>query len=163
MEVDINEQNLPAGIQKIEETPQEIVAKGKEAASLLTGIIKNQKNPVMINGKQYLQFHDWQTIARFFKTTVGVESVGPIEEGGKVVGYEAKAMVLDNNKEIISSAESACYFEEKNWENKEKFQVRSMAQTRACVKALKNVFSWVIVLAGYNPDHTATQTKVVND
>lgn len=29
------------------------------------------------------------------------------------------------------------------------FQLRSMAQTRACAKALRNVFSWVVVLAGY--------------
>jgi len=31
------------------------------------------------------------------------------------------------------------------------FQLRSMAQTRACAKALRNVFSWVVVLAGYAP------------
>jgi hypothetical protein len=31
------------------------------------------------------------------------------------------------------------------------FQLRSMAQTRACAKALRNVFAWVVVLAGYKP------------
>lgn len=31
------------------------------------------------------------------------------------------------------------------------FQLRSMAQTRACAKALRNVLSWVVVLAGYKP------------
>ncbi len=31
------------------------------------------------------------------------------------------------------------------------FQLRSMAQTRAEAKALKGVFSWVVVLAGYKP------------
>jgi hypothetical protein len=31
------------------------------------------------------------------------------------------------------------------------FQLRSMAQTRAEAKALKGVFSWVVVLAGYRP------------
>ena len=31
------------------------------------------------------------------------------------------------------------------------FQLRSMAQTRACAKAFRNVFSWVVVLAGYRP------------
>ena len=31
------------------------------------------------------------------------------------------------------------------------FQLRSMAQTRAEAKALKGVFSWVVVLAGYQP------------
>jgi hypothetical protein len=31
------------------------------------------------------------------------------------------------------------------------FQLRSMAQTRACAKALRQVFSWVVVLAGFKP------------
>lgn len=31
------------------------------------------------------------------------------------------------------------------------FQLRSMAQTRAGAKALRSVFSWVVVLAGYKP------------
>jgi hypothetical protein len=31
------------------------------------------------------------------------------------------------------------------------FQLRSMAQTRACAKALSNLFKWVVVLAGYKP------------
>ena len=30
-------------------------------------------------------------------------------------------------------------------------QLRSMAQTRACAKGLRNVFAWVVVLAGYAP------------
>jgi hypothetical protein len=31
------------------------------------------------------------------------------------------------------------------------FQLASMAQTRACAKALRNVLAWVVVLAGYKP------------
>jgi len=31
------------------------------------------------------------------------------------------------------------------------FQLRSMAQTRACARANKQAFSWVVVLAGYKP------------
>ena len=31
------------------------------------------------------------------------------------------------------------------------FQLRSMAQTRACAKAFRNVLAWVVVLAGYKP------------
>lgn len=31
------------------------------------------------------------------------------------------------------------------------FQLRSMAQTRACAKAMRNALAWVVVLAGYKP------------
>ena len=31
------------------------------------------------------------------------------------------------------------------------FQLRSMAQTRACAKCLRNILAWVVVMAGYRP------------
>src|SRR5262249_27437128 len=40
---------------------------------------------------------------------------------------------------------------EQNWAKKPLFQLRSMAQTRACAKAMRNVLAWVVVLAGYAP------------
>lgn len=41
--------------------------------------------------------------------------------------------------------------EQKGTKPKPLFQLRSMAQTRAEAKALRGVFSWVVVLAGYKP------------
>lgn len=49
------------------------------------------------------------------------------------------------------------------------FQLSSMAQTRACAKALRNVLSWVVVMAGYRPtpaeelDGMATSTSTRGD
>ena len=40
------------------------------------------------------------------------------------------------------------------------FQLRSMAQTRACAKALSNLFKWVVVLAGYKPTPAEEMTTV---
>lgn len=39
------------------------------------------------------------------------------------------------------------------------FQLRSMAQTRACAKALRNVLAWVVVLAGYRPTPAEEMTQ----
>src|SRR6185437_14382005 len=52
---------------------------------------------------------------------------------------------------VISSAEAMCLNDEPNWKSKPMFQLKSMAQTRACAKALRNVLAWVVVLAGYAP------------
>jgi hypothetical protein len=41
------------------------------------------------------------------------------------------------------------------------FQLRSMAQTRACAKALSNLFKWVVVLAGYKPTPAEEMTEIV--
>ena len=43
------------------------------------------------------------------------------------------------------------------------FQLRSMAQTRACAKALSNLFKWVVVLAGYKPTPAEEMTGRVDD
>lgn len=50
------------------------------------------------------------------------------------------------------------------------FQLKSMAQTRACAKALRNVLAWVVVLAGYAPtpaeemeDHTKEKIEAAED
>jgi len=163
------EENIEGGTKKMDgnkeievkkESPKEIVDFGKQSAELLKDIIETSQNKVMINGKQYLQFHDWQTIARFFGNNVGTEWSKEIKDTqGNLVGYEAKANVVNKEGHLVSSAEASCYNDEANWKNKPMFQLRSMAQTRACVKALRNVFSWVMVLAGYDPERTAERTN----
>jgi len=43
------------------------------------------------------------------------------------------------------------------------FQLRSMAQTRACAKALRNVLAWVVVLAGFKPTPAEELTGTEGD
>ena len=70
---------------------------------------------------------------------------------------------------VISAADAMCMNDEDKWGMRAKYewkdggrvqigevqapfyQLRSMAQTRACAKALRNVLAWVVVLAGYKP------------
>ena len=136
--------NVIADVKK----PEAEVAYATAAANALMTVINNKANKVMINGKQYLEFEDWQTVARFYKCTVMVESTKPLLAGGKFNGYEARAKVLDHTGRELSAAESSCTIQEPRWANRDRFQLKSMAQTRACAKALRNVFSWVVVLAG---------------
>jgi hypothetical protein len=44
-----------------------------------------------------------------------------------------------------------CLDDEAKWTTSRSFQLRSMAQTRAQAKALRNVLAWVVVMAGYQP------------
>ena len=122
-----------------------------KASRALMDIVSQKKKPVIINNEQYLEFEDWQTIARFYGASVGTEWTRPIkDEAGKVIGYEAKA-VVHMAGEIISAAEAMTMYAEKNWAYRDEFMLRSMAQTRASAKALRNGFAWVAVLAGYKP------------
>jgi uncharacterized repeat protein (TIGR04076 family) len=77
-----------------------------------------------------------------------------------VIGYLAGCEVVNREGQVVSYAEAACMRDEPNWAKKPRFQVRSMAQTRASSKALANVFRWVMVLAGLEgtPAEEMTET-----
>jgi len=129
--------------------PNQQIEFGRQCAKALTDIISSKPKKVIIHGEQYLEYEDWQTIARFFNTTVGTESTNKVEDKGVFKGYEAVAVVFNQAGVKIGGAEASCFVDEANWGNKPEFQLKSMAQTRACAKALRNIFGWVVVLAGY--------------
>jgi len=139
---------------------KEIEFATKASKALLSIFTNNLKKPVMINNEKYLEFEDWQTIARFFNTTVGTEKTEKLTDpSGKFLGYSATSVVYNNMGNKIGGAEASCLVDEKNWASKPEFQLKSMAQTRACSKALRNIFGWVVVLAGFK----ATPAEELND
>lgn len=131
--------------------PDEVLEEARKAAKALQDVIQKKPRPVKFRGEQYLEFEDWQTIGKFYGVTAKVVSTEPVSFGD-VAGFLAKAVVVHvpTGREI-SAAEAMCMKDEDNWKIKPLFQLRSMAQTRACSKALRNVLAWVVVLAGYKP------------
>ena len=132
----------------VEEKPQEVIETAKLAAQQLTNIVSNRPNKLVVSGKQYLFFEDWQTLGKFYGIAARVLSSEEIIRGKVCTGYLAKAAAVQNGYEV-SAAEAECTINEANWKSKPLFQLRSMAQTRACAKALRNCLGWVAVLAGY--------------
>jgi hypothetical protein len=135
--------------------PPEIIEGARGAAIELQKVISTKKKRVIFNGEQYLEFEDWQLLGRFYNMTVQVKasdfiSYGDSKKDEVIQGFWARADVLQFGT-VISSAEAMCLNDEPNWSRKPLFQLRSMAQTRACAKALRNVLSYVAVLAGYRP------------
>lgn len=131
--------------------PQIILEEARKAAKALDDVISRKKNKVIINNEQYLEFEDWLTVARFYGISTKIVSTNPISFEN-IMGFEARAVaILVKTGEEISAAEAMCLNDEKNWKDKPLFMLRSMAQTRACAKVLRNVLAWVVVLAGYKP------------
>ena len=141
------------GPARVHPTPAEILAEAHTCASKLREVVGLTK-PVMFKGEQYLEFEAWQTAGKFYRLTVDVAWSKYMEipaPTGAIRGFEARATVLDEYGQEVSAAEALCLQDEENWKAKPLFQLRSMAQTRACAKALRNVLAWVVVLAGYRP------------
>jgi hypothetical protein len=131
--------------------PEAVLAEAQKAAQALQKVIAGKVKPVIINGKQYLEFEDWQTIARFYGLAAMVEKTDYLELG-KARGFTARANVVNVNTGLVVSAAEAMCMDDEEWSrkgHKELNHLRSMAQTRACGKALRNVLGWVVVLAGY--------------
>jgi len=137
------------------------------AAKALDKVIAQKKKPVMINGEQYLEFEDWQTLGQFDGVSVRTGEVEAVEIDG-VKGAKAKAFLINNKTgEEIGGAEAYCMRDEAKWGMRAKYeyqdgnrvkvgdepvpwhQLASMAQTRAGSKALRNKEAWIAVLAGY--------------
>lgn len=142
---------VPQKNTEVQFDPETQVKQAEIAAKALMSVIQQKKKKVEFNGEQYLEFEDWQTIAQFYSHTTGIEWTRPIEEMGKIVGYEAKAVIYNRDGLVVGGAEAACMNDEGNWAKKPKFQLRSMAQTRAMAKALRSRFGFVAVLAGFKP------------
>ncbi|MFA5061950.1 MAG: hypothetical protein WC526_02300 [Patescibacteria group bacterium] len=138
--------NLPAP----EGDPVKVLEFAHRAAKALTEVVNSKAKKIIINGEQFLTFEDWQTIARFYNTSVGVEWVKPITKKDNVFGFESRAVAYKDGK-IVSSAEASCTREEKSWTDKPAFQIKSMSQTRAMAKCLRNIFAFVAVLSNYQP------------
>lgn len=128
--------------------PEQVLAEARTAAMALADVVSKKKKPVIMNGEQYLEFEDWQTVGRFYGVTAKIISTQFIDYGS-VQGFEARAVAIRSDGLEVSAAEAMCLNDERNWKDKPLFQLRSMAQTRACAKALRNVLAWVVVLAGY--------------
>ncbi|HPD58328.1 MAG TPA: hypothetical protein PKW17_13880 [Smithellaceae bacterium] len=141
--------------------PEIVLAEAQKAARALADIVSKKKRPVIMNGEQYLEFEDWQTVGRFYGVTAKITTTDFIDLGG-VHGFMARAVALRADGMEISAAEAMCLNDEKNWKDKPLFQLRSMAQTRACAKALRNVLAWVVVLAGYKPTPAEEMQEVFN-
>lgn len=172
---------------QIQRPPAQVLEEAKLAAVAIRDVIAKKAKPVVMNGEQYLEYEDWQTVGRFYGITAEVEWTRYCEFGG-ARGFEARAVAKHAlSGRIVSAGESMCLNDEPRWSFRPKYewkdkldaegkkiwnarksryesdrvqigeeavplaQLRSMAQTRAAAKALRNVLAWVVVLAGYRP------------
>lgn len=145
------------------------IAFGKKALNEIRVLVKMRPDRVVINGKQYLEFCDWQILGSFFGITAFVEWTREITEEIpskevpgfsfiKTIGFLARAQALKDGR-VISAAESECILDEPNWRNKPRFQARSMAETRACAKVLRQVLQWVVKLPDEGKQEFADESR----
>lgn len=141
----------------VESDPErEILFQTKVANALMNVIKQGQagKFVTKIQGKDFLGFEAWQTIARMNQCNVVVESTVPIlDEAGDIIAYDSWAKVTRADGELVSRANMECgmdAFPVRGKEGRERHKAaKSTSQTWAGAKACRMAFSFVAVLAGY--------------
>jgi hypothetical protein len=152
--------------------PQELLEEARLAARCLKDVLDQKPDKVMMNGQQYLEYEDWQTLGQFYGYTVQTRDAVEVNIAG-VRGAKAEADLLEfRTGVVVGHAEAYCMRDEDKWNTRAKyewrdmesgrrekvhigdepvpwFQLASMAQTRAGAKAFRNRLAWVVVLAGY--------------
>lgn len=114
-----------------------------------------RKNPglvIQFEKKPYPCREIVQFCAACFGVTAMVTSTEEvISDGNQELGFVAVAHAIDATGRVVSGAEAACMYSESDWAGKPSYQLRSMAQTRACSKVLCNLFAYVLRMAGFCP------------
>lgn len=132
----------------LQRDPDKEIEQATTAAKALKRVIDSRDDRVVIRGKTFLRYEDWQTVGQFYGYSVQTDEAIACEIEG-VKGAKAKAILLDRNGNLAGGAEAYCMRDEAKWAESPWFQLASMAQTRAGAKALRNRLAWVAVLAGY--------------
>lgn len=154
---------------RVERDPDAILDEAHRAAQAIKKVIDSRSKPLIINGEKYLFYEDWLTVGRFFGIVPRTISTKVVKATEHVRGYVARAEAVEVKSQlVVSAAEAMCLTDEPTWTNRPKYewneqqkksvkvqkpvpraQMFSMAQTRACAKAVANCTRWVVVLAGY--------------
>lgn len=109
-----------------------------------------------MSGKKYLEVEGWLMIAEFACVKAVVEWVRPWRDGfDDLIGYECRVRLLNKSGEEVGAGESSCGLDAfpcrgKQGSEKDK-AAKSAAQTWATSRAIRNKFSYIAKMAGYQP------------
>lgn len=134
--------------------PSELIASATAMATPLAQLIEKRGLFATISGRKYVKCEGWTTLGAMLGITP--HEVGVVEVDGVFTATVELRMVSDGRVVGRASAECGAPDElDRNgvplWANRARYARRSMALTRATAKAFRLAFSWIMVLAGYQP------------
>lgn len=155
--------------------PDTVLAEASMVAKVVDRLVKNRQDLVqVIGGRKHPKFELLQIVGSMFRVTPRIVETRHIQQPE---GWEAIAEVVHvPTGQVLARAEGMCTADEPSWHVRSKYewrngkrekvgeepvtshQRRSMAQTRACSKALRLALGWVLGLAGYE----ATAAEEIN-
>jgi hypothetical protein len=128
------------------ENPTEVIKRATEVAQVLKDVLVKQNLISNIKGREHVKVEGWTLLG----TMLGVFPVNvwtrKLEDG-----WEARVEARTLSGAVVGAAESECLRSESTWKSRDDYALRSMAQTRATSKALRQPLGFVVSLAGFDP------------
>ena len=130
--------------------PAERMRQMQETAAILAEPVR-QRHTVTISGREHVRVEGWTMLGALLGVHPYLVWTRPGSTKPDSNGWEARVEASTIDGRIVGSAEAMCLVEEPNWKNRDEYALRSMAQTRATSKALRQPLGFVITLAGFDP------------
>jgi hypothetical protein len=134
----------PGSLWKSDE-PEEVVAQASRTAIALADVIRKQKLSTTINGRAHVHVEGWTLLGSLLGVFPVLVWTRKLDDG-----WEARVEARTLAGNVVGAAEAECLRSEKTWAERADYALRSMAQTRATSKALRQPLGFVITLAGFD-------------
>ena len=125
-------------------SPVEVVQQTTLVADALADVLRKKKLFANIQGKNYVTVDGWQLLGSMLGVFPVCVWTKELEDG-----WEARVEARTRDGAVVGAAEAECRRAERSWANRDSYALRSMAQTRATSKALRQPLGFVVKLAGY--------------
>lgn len=148
----VEEGNLPAVIEPAPvnlfrtEDPVEIIQRASAIADQLKDVLVKQNLISNIKGREHVRVEGWTLLGTLVGVFPVLEWTRPVEGG-----WEARVEARTLSGAVVGAAEAECLRSESTWKSRDDYALRSMAQTRATSKALRQPLGFVVSLAGFDP------------
>jgi len=131
-------------------TPERLIEFASRMATALADVVDRQHLYQVISGRKYPMVEAWMTIARM-DGVVAREASNPVRRDDG--SYEAIVELIRLSDGMpIGRASAICGTpDDRPWSQRSEPNRRSMAVTRATSRAMRQQYSWIMALAGYEP------------
>jgi hypothetical protein len=124
--------------------PGEIIERATAIADKLSAVLRDRKLTANIQGKEHVLVEGWTLLGTMLGVFPVLEWTRPLEDG-----WEARVVAKTLAGQVVGAAEAECLRSERIWKSRDDYALRSMAQTRATSKALRQPLGFVVTLAGF--------------
>lgn len=124
--------------------PAAVIQRATDAARPLAEVVRKQKLTTTISGREHVRVEGWTLLGSMigvFPVTVWTRKLEN--------GWEARVEARTIAGAVVGAAEAECLRSESLWKSRDDYALRSMAQTRATSKALRQPLGFVMQLAGF--------------